>query len=284
MRTMKPTEIPPEVAEVIARSKMEPDRIRLPGSSNLRGDKHERLSPELYKKVDSFLRAHGGRWDRKTHSHIFECDPREALGLALDAGSYIESKKALAQFDSPPAVARRVVAALGALENGARVLEPSVGPGALLHELARAWPGTRFELAACEIDPTRGGIAAQRFGMELDESQPPAVNLGKLTRGDFLQTSPKPLYDRVLMNPPFTDGNDTDHVVHAWRFLRHPGKLVAVMSPGWTFRAGKRFELFRELYTVHGGYHEELPPDSFRESGTNVRSLLVTIQARRPAQ
>src|SRR3546814_4046174 len=49
-------------------------------------------------------------------------------------------------------------------------------------------------------------------------------------QADFLTLPPSPIYDRIVMNPPFDRGRDCDHVRHAFGFLKPGGILVAVMS------------------------------------------------------
>jgi len=58
--------------------------------------------------------------------------------------------------------------------------------------------------------------------------------------------------------------------------------VVAVTSPGWTFRADRRHVEFRDWFTrqERGRMAEkhELPSGTFDESGTNVRALLLAIK------
>lgn len=84
-------------------------------------------------------------------------------------------------------------------------------------------------------------------------------------------------YDRVVMNSPFANGADVAHVTHAFSFLRPGGRLVAIMSAAVKFRSDRKTKAFRELVEAHGGEIEDLPEGSFRASGTDVRTVLVTI-------
>ena len=81
------------------------------------------------------------------------------------------------------------------------------------------------------------------------------------------------------MNPPFADQADIDHVTHALSFLKPGGKLVAIMSAGVTFREDRKASDFRALIWGMGGTMNELPEDSFKQSGTNVRTVLVEVRA-----
>jgi 16S rRNA G1207 methylase RsmC len=86
-------------------------------------------------------------------------------------------------------------------------------------------------------------------------------------------------YDRIVANPPFADGQDIAHVTHALAFLRPGGRLVAIMSSGFTFRQDRAALAFRDLVEERGGTVEELSADAFKVSGTGVRAVLVTIDA-----
>lgn len=84
-------------------------------------------------------------------------------------------------------------------------------------------------------------------------------------------------YDRVLMNSPFSRERDILHVSHAFRFLKPGGVLVAVMSGGAVFREDKLSRAFRQLVAEKGEVWNN-PDGSFKESGTNVRSIMVRLR------
>lgn len=97
-------------------------------------------------------------------------------------------------------------------------------------------------------------------------------------QGDFLEIDTGGQWDRVLMNPPFENGQDIEHVRHAYRFLNHNGgRLVAVMSAGTLFRTDKRTKAFKEFLERTDGEVFELPDGAFKESGTGVKTCLVAI-------
>jgi 16S rRNA G1207 methylase RsmC len=99
-------------------------------------------------------------------------------------------------------------------------------------------------------------------------------------QGDFLHCNGDlGKFDRVVMNPPFADQADIDHVTHALSFLKPGGKLVAIMSAGASFRQDRKASKFQELIEGLGGTMNELPEDSFKQSGTNVRTVLVEVRA-----
>jgi type I restriction-modification system DNA methylase subunit len=97
---------------------------------------------------------------------------------------------------------------------------------------------------------------------------------------DFLSLRPQNFepYDLVVMNPPFDRERDVDHVTHALEFLKPGGSLFAIMSAGTEFRETRKAVAFRALVERNGGHFRDLPPGSFRASGTNVNTCIVTMK------
>ena len=167
-------------------------------------------------------------------------------------------------FPTPSALAEQVADAAD-IRPGMRVLEPSAGTGPLV-EAARARGG---DVTAVEINHGLAAGLARRF---------PDVRTA-----DFLECNGDlGTFDRVVMNPPFSGQADIDHVTRALHFLKPGGRLVAIMSAGVAFRDDRKARDFRATVERHGGAIEALPDDSFRVSGTGVRTVLVTLNVPGP--
>ena len=221
----------------------------------------ERLERADYDAVNKVLAAAGGTWSRRERGHVFQGDAAPILADLLEAGEVATLQEA-GWFPTPPAVVERILGA-AQLAPGMEVLEPSAGTGAI------AGPAVaRGAMVDC---------------VELDMGRADALKFSCGARtvwiADFLTVEPRPEYDRVLMNPPFAGKADVAHVAHAAQFLRPGGLLVAVMSAGTAFRSDKRTGAFRQLVEDAGGTIEALPDEAFRESGTDVRTVLVTLPA-----
>lgn len=259
------------------------------------------LDRATYTDVDRVLQAVGGKWNRKSRSHVFDKDPRKEIETITARGmvevhKVVTRKKTLQAFYTPAAVADRLVQVAADLFEGGphfynpRILEPSAGEGAIVKATRR-----RFQkafISAVEIDSPLGGGRASAL-----------LNLGAditYVGVDFLTTTPGGLgtFDAVIMNPPFTRGQDVTHVLHAWEFVRPGGVLVAIVSPAYKFRdtrASRSFkngaandpmrarpltnwEKFRRINTdrqLRGGVEIDLPAGTFKESGTNVATVIV---------
>ena len=94
-----------------------------------------------------------------------------------------------------------------------------------------------------------------------------------------MRPDPDGLYDRIFMNPPFDRERDIDHVMHALRFLKPDGYLVAIMSAGTEFRDTKKAVSFRALMAERRARFSDLPAGSFAHAGTYVNTCLLRMWA-----
>jgi predicted RNA methylase len=99
---------------------------------------------------------------------------------------------------------------------------------------------------------------------------------GMVRCADFLQCRPDVddlgLFDAVVMNPPFAQGADIEHITHALTMLKPGGRLVAFCANGPRQNAS-----LRPIVEARGGTWEDLPDDTFKEEGTGVRVALITM-------
>jgi 16S rRNA G1207 methylase RsmC len=168
-------------------------------------------------------------------------------------------------FPTPPATVGLMMGRLR-LEEGQRVLEPSAGKGDLAEAVA-----------------ARGGRV---YCVEVNRDLCCILQAKGLDHSfrDFLEYRPGggADFDRIIMNPPFEDGQDMVHVRHAFNFLRPGGVLVALLGAGCTFRQDGRAAAFRDWVDDQGGTLEELPEgafkgmEAFRETG--ARAVMLTME------
>lgn len=88
-------------------------------------------------------------------------------------------------------------------------------------------------------------------------------------------------YDRIIMNPPFGDRRDAQHVRHAFDLLAPGGRLVAIMGEGVFFGQDKKATAFREWLESVGGSSEKLEDGTFLDpslpvnTGTSARLVVI---------
>ena len=248
--------IEPDVMDVLSRGRSEGNVFYLP---------QEQLDRKLYERVNKVLENAGGKWNRKIKGHLFPRDAAEALRLSKNSGTTVDKKKAYQFFETPEEVAKRMVE-LAEIKDGMMVLEPSAGHGAIAEAIVKYGGPLDIGLIMVEIDPEKAEVLNSK-------------KIANVLCQDFMGSFAKEYwqFDRVLMNPPFTKQQDIDHVLHAYRkCLYEGGRLVAIMSPGFTFRSNKKSMDFKKLVETNGSW-EKLPPESFKAAGTKIETVLVVL-------
>ena len=239
--------IPTDALTVLSAGRCDGARFYLPPGT---------LDRKLYESVNKVLTSLGGKWNTKAKAHVFseQCEP--LIEGAIETGSYVRPGD-MGWFPTPTEIAESVVD-LANIEPGMDVLEPSVGEGALAN-LARDEGAI---VTAYEIDAERAYYAGELLGVEVGVC-------------DFLTVTPEPKFDRIVMNPPFAQRADVKHVLHAIKFLKPGGRLVSIMSAGILFRTDALTVSLRDQLA----HCEALPDDSFKASGTSVRTAVVVYSA-----
>lgn len=227
------------------------------------------LDRKLYVDVNKALEALGGKWSRKHAGHVFEGDPSDALDEVVLTGEYTNKKQAFGFFETPEPLAEELVAAAD-IRDGMRVLEPSAGRGRIVRAIQKRAPGA--VIYARELDYSNFNIVHDLLGGQ-------HVMIGDFMYGGFfvdnLAEVPV-LFDRCVMNPPFSKRQDTDHVTRAFSLLAPGGRLVSVVSGSAVHRIDARGRKFRDLVQHYGSYYD-LPEGTFKESGTMVRASVVVL-------
>lgn len=146
--------------------------------------------------------------------------------------------------------------------NECRILEPSCGDGAILDALRRFAVKKRIDIRAqgIEVDPGRAA-AARAKGYQVQVA-------------NFLQVTPSPTFDLVLMNPPFVGKHYQKHVEHARKFLKPGGRVLAILPITAATDHG-----YVKMERYGRDHWEDLPVGSFSESGTNINTGIATFGA-----
>ena len=85
-------------------------------------------------------------------------------------------------------------------------------------------------------------------------------------------------YNRVIMNPPFGNLQELDHVYHAYDLLLPGGILVAILPESPFFQEDKKAASFRQWLEERDADIEELLAGAFHDSGTEVKTRIVTVK------
>jgi len=219
------------------------------------------LDRQLYLRINKALEALGGKWNRKKGGHLFPVDPRPSLQGLMEDGVLTVERDGF--FETPAEIVELMV---DLVKPTGKVLEPSAGLGAIADNL----PIPKDQIFCIEKNEQRTKILSGKGYSVLC--------------ADFLECEMYSEFDTIIMNPPFEEGQDIDHVRHAYSCLASDGSMVSVMSEGSFFRNDKKAIGFRAWLDKVGGKTCKLPAQSFNGSGTGVQTRLVVIRKRDSGQ
>jgi predicted RNA methylase len=222
----------------------------------------QQLDRKLYEKVNKALTLMGGKWYSKAKVHLFDTDPRASVEGLIDTGTIEVARDGF--FETPVEIVKRMIGNVWPITDTMDVLEPSAGAGAILKELLKY-----TEHVYC-VEQNESRVA------KLREIHPMGALI--VVHGDFMTHLYGQRFDRIVMNPPFEEGQDIDHVQRAYRMLKSGGIMVAILSLGFTFRSRQKDIQFRDWLREKNAFVETLPDDAFKSSGTLVKTVMITLE------
>lgn len=157
----------------------------------------------------------------------------------------VAPEKVSHQFYQTPQELVELVHEYACIEDHHKVLEPSAGTGALLKGI------NPHQAVAVEVTPMRAAMLKEQ-GFDVRQV-------------DFLDMEPNQSFDRVVMNPPYSNGQALRHVKHALGFLNQGGMLVAVVPASLK---GQTFPGYRMQTS-------EVMAGKFKDAGVNVFVLAL---------
>lgn len=219
-----------------------------------------------FPKVKRAIEGIGGQWTQQEQAYVFQSDPAELFNR-ICAGEAINLERTYrkkTQFFWTTAPVLKVMDELIFISRDMRVLEPSAGRGAIAQFLKDRYPNYSWDLDCCEMDPHNRSILEQEgFNLVGD---------------DFLSmATPERGYHLIVANPPFSGGQDIQHFNHMYKMLAPGGRMVVVMSKGWTTSPDLSATAFRDDLSYF--FHEviDLPKGAFKQAGTAIEACVVRL-------
>ena len=242
---------------------------------------HEKISewPERHREIPSARQFDYGEKDKAAvteaekvlqalgavkvkHYWQFDYNPTEVLDAVVCSGR-IPDQKSHQFYPTPPSVAE-FAASVAGIEDHHGVLEPSAGIGGLADYLPQ------LQTTCVEISPLHCQVLkAKGF---------------KVIEADFLKWAPdQAAADRIVMNPPFSEGRWQAHLQAAADMLKPDGRLVAILPssakgkdllPGWRLEWARTFDnefagtSVSVVVLIAKRYDEKDQLDIFNDSGT----------------
>lgn len=154
---------------------------------------------------------------------------------------------------TPPELAKELVALAG-VRKDSRVLEPEAGIGNIAD-------------AAKEVTDHVDCIERMTDFCEILK-----LKKHNVIGNDLLTAETAPIYDAVVMNPPFSE--ECEHIKRAFDFLRPAGSLVAVCSSSIQWKSTRKYEQFRDWLSEHTHSIDECGA-KFEMTGVHTVVLVV---------
>ena len=252
------TPISEDVLRVLSTCEIEGNNVKITAGQ---------LDRKLYLAVNEVLNRIGGRWMRQIKAHVFDADPTDRLNAVIESG-VLDPKIKTGYFPTPAVIVDKMIELAQPFKREFMILEPSAGQGHIADKLVDLPFEHRGMISVCETLPENIHILEEKGYSPIDEF----FNYFKKCDYDNIK------FDRILMNPPFERQADIDHVTAAYGLLAPGGILIAIMSAGVTFRQNIKTVEFRErILEPHSTYLEHLPGGAFKESGTQVKTILLRL-------
>ena len=163
--------------------------------------------------ADKVLTAIGGVRDKEDNREFwrFDYEPGQVLNQILCSGCIPDHKSH--QFYPTPQTVAEAAIELADIQPGHVCLEPSAGQGGLADLMPKdSTVVVEISELHCKI------LEAKGYG-------------DTLSCADFLKWAPTQMacFDRIVMNPPFSEGRWQAHLEHAASLLADGGRLVAIL-------------------------------------------------------
>ena len=156
---------------------------------------------------------------------------------------------------TPDALAGHLVELSGITKNS-RVLEPEAGIGDLADAIRK-----RTDKVDC--------IERMYSFREILQ-----LKKHRLISDDLMATQAAPVYDAVIMNPPFS--SECEHIRKAFDFVCPGGKLLAICSNRITWKQQKEYEQFRDWLSQHT--HSVMDTPDVKFDHTQTPTVILQIQ------
>ncbi|MES2287604.1 MAG: methyltransferase [Bacteroidota bacterium] len=205
----------------------------------------------------------------KKNTFVFKTDAQPFMDR-LTGGESVNIKKEFQFFATPEKLAKQLVDyALEDLQSkhNIDVLEPSAGDGALVKAFLKAMNhgnAPDFTISGYELMPENQQILED-------------VPYFKLLGPDFLKHDTNYKFDCIIANPPFTKGQDMEHIMHMYKCLRPGGVLVSIASTHFQFAGDKKAKVFNEFLDGTEVIIQDVAKGAFKESGTGVNTCIIKI-------
>ena len=154
------------------------------------------------------------------------------------------------------------------------ILEPSAGLGRLYRAIRGRNKDTHITLVENSPDCCRELYSMTERDTYATIKQADFLSIEPAREGNcglIIKQLPEAFYDSVIMNPPFKQGRDVKHILHALKFVKPGGVVIALCYNG--VKQNKQLKPLADSWEV-------LPEGTFRSEGTSASVVLLTMKGR----
>lgn len=222
------------------------------------------LSPTIYQKIGEFLKTFDferrkiGKRIAYINNGEFNCQQVLDIGKKLNGISLSE------KFDFYPTPKNIVdkILSISEIKPNMTILEPSAGKGDLIKQIVDC------QITAIELNPILCEILKTYKNFNV-------INI------KFEDFTSEEKYDRIIMNPPFSNRLDAKHIFKAFNYhLKDNGILIAIHSSSIINANDKYSKNFQNLCENFLVKRIELNSGDFKDSGkgTNIKTFITKLQ------
>lgn len=234
-----------------------------------------KMSDADYNRIKPFIEHLGTHWREKEQGFRYNISDglmERRIEKLCEAREIVLSEYQLFQiknqyYPTPHRLAREMVK-LAKIEAGHKVLEPSAGSGRLLNEIIRY----------TDIENIQG--------IEIDESKAQTLhkcgyNIINTSFEDYYNNKKSNVeFDRVVMNPPFSEERDLRHTAMAFNLLKTGGILVGLVAENSLYYDREITRKFNSYLAEFDAQVIDVPYGTFEESGTLVDICIIVLEKK----
>lgn len=244
------------ILDILNKCNIEGNSVRLP-AVQLERNEYTELEKMLLKAGAKKMRGKDFRFD-------FPTDAQPIIDKLL-GGDKIDIKKEFQFFATPKELAEKMLK-LADLKSTDFICEPSAGQGAIVDLIPKEFDNVfLYELN----DLNRSVLESKGYILTGDD-----FLKAKYDNTNIPVTNQ---FDKIIANPPFSKNQDCTHVQQMYNCLNEGGRIVTIMSNHWRESKNKKEMEFKAWLDNLDYSIDEIPRDTFKESGTSVSACLVII-------
>lgn len=233
----------------------------------------KQMSDDEYDSIKLIMESLDTHWRQVELGFKYECSPNEIRKRINDI-----MKKEFIEIDdtkefkidnqfyqTPDWLAEKMVNMAG-IKCGDKVLEPSAGLGAIAKYIKLKTNNLSL------IEPNKDNVhRLRKMGFSVNHTTLEQFYKRKM-RCQVLRK-----YDKIIMNPPFSNERDINHIRLAYDLLGNGGKIVAIMAENSLYYNRESTREFNRWLVKVNAQVIPLPKNTFKESGTLVDVVMAII-------